>query len=71
MNPNQENNENWGRCAKCGEPVLVDPETGVPEPCAACASHSSHRAGAMGTVLLIAGVAALVGLVYLCVRILL
>lgn len=71
MSVTSENNENWGKCPKCGEPVLKDPETGKFEPCAACASHASKRAGAMGTVLLIAGVAAIAGLVYLCIRILL
>ena len=71
MNAKTENNENWGKCPKCGEPVLKDPETGTLEPCAACASHESQRVGAMGAVLLVAGVAALVGLVYLCVKVLL
>lgn len=70
MNTKTKSNENWGTCLKCGEPVLLHSETGAPERCATCASRASHQAGAMGAVLLTAGVAAIVGLVYLCVRIL-
>lgn len=63
-------NENWGTCPKCGEPVLINPSTGKMEPCAACASRKSPGV-AMGTMLLIAGVAIVAGLVYFCIRILL
>jgi uncharacterized protein (DUF983 family) len=65
-----ESNENWGTCPKCGEPVLIDPKTGKMQPCATCASQSSPGV-AMGVVLVIAGIAAIGGLIYLCIRILL
>lgn len=71
MIANAENNENWGQCPKCGEPMLIDPNTGKTEPCAMCASLASKRVGVMGIGLLIAGIAAIVALVYFCVRILL
>jgi uncharacterized protein (DUF983 family) len=65
-----EDNQNWGTCPKCGEPVLLDPKTGQAEPCATCASLASKSAGSAGMALLIAGVVALIGLVYFCVSIL-
>jgi hypothetical protein len=67
---NTKTNENWGTCLKCGEPVLLHPQTDAPEPCATCASRASKQTFAMGVVLLTAGVVAIVGLVYLCIRIL-
>ena len=70
MDKNIASNENWGACPKCGEPVLINPSTGEMEPCAACASRKSPGI-AIGTILFLAGVAAVVGLVYLCIRILL
>lgn len=71
MNANAERNDNWGQCPKCGEPVLIDPDTGKAEPCAACASLSSKQVGIMGIVLLVMGIVAVGGLVYFCIRILL
>ena len=70
MDKSTMSNENWGACPKCGEPVLINPSTGMMEPCAACASRKSPGI-AIGTILLIAGIAAVIGLVYLCIRILL
>jgi hypothetical protein len=60
-------NDNWGTCPKCGEPVLINPSTGQIEPCASRKSPGI----AVGTILVFAGIAAVVGLVYLCIRILL
>ncbi|MEO7402427.1 MAG: hypothetical protein ABIU95_02015 [Burkholderiales bacterium] len=70
MNTSTTSNENWGTCPGCGEPVLINPSTGKMEPCAACASRKSPGV-AMGTMLLIAGIAIVVGLVYFCIRVLL
>jgi hypothetical protein len=70
MDKSTASNENWGTCPRCGEPVLVNPSTGMREPCATCASRKSPGI-AIGTILFIAGIAAVAGLVYLCIRILL
>jgi uncharacterized protein (DUF983 family) len=70
MNTSTASNENWGTCPRCGEPVLINPSTGKMEPCAACESRKSPGV-AIGTMLFIAGIVAVVGLVYLCIRILL
>lgn len=70
MGTSTASNENWGTCPKCGDPVLINPSTNKMELCAACASRKSPGI-AIGAILLIAGVAALIGLVYLCIRILL
>jgi hypothetical protein len=64
-------NPNWGKCPKCGAPVMIDPETGKPQPCAQCASAASPYSGTLGIVFLLFGLAAIVGLVYLCIEILL
>lgn len=64
-------NENWGTCPKCGEPVLIDPSTGTAEPCAACASHASPTGRALGTTWIVAGIALIVILVYVCIQMLL
>jgi uncharacterized protein (DUF983 family) len=64
-------NENWGGCPKCGQPVLIDPATGVAEPCAACASHASKGGRALGIFWLVLCLAAIVALVYFCIRTLL
>jgi uncharacterized protein (DUF983 family) len=64
-------NPNWGKCPKCGAPVMIDPETGKLQACARCASAASPYSGALGIVFLLVGVAAIVGLVYLCIEILL
>lgn len=71
MSVNKTNNDNWTTCGKCGEPVLIDPNTGKAEPCANCATIASKPGVASGTLLVIAGIVAIVGLVYLCIRILL
>jgi uncharacterized protein (DUF983 family) len=65
-----EKNENWGTCPKCGEPVLIDPKTGKAELCANCASRKSPGV-AIGSLLVVTGVVAIVVLVYLCIQILL
>ena len=70
MDKSAVSNENWGTCPTCGEPVLINPSTNKMEPCATCASRKSPGI-AIGTILLIAGIAAVIGLVYLCIRILL
>jgi len=64
-------NENWGECPKCGSPVLIDQETGQPQPCSNCASLASRSGGLLGGyfLLLLAVVVAL--LVYFCIRLLL
>lgn len=71
MNMNTESNENWGTCPKCGEPVLIDPNTGKMQPCATCASLADKPGIAMRAVWIIGGLVAIVALVYLCIRILL
>ncbi len=71
MTSSAESNENWGACPTCGEPVLIDPNSGKAEACATCGSLAAKGVGAIGITLLTAGLAAVVGLVYLCVRILL
>jgi hypothetical protein len=70
MDKSTASNENWGACPKCGEPVLINSSTNQMEPCATCASRKSPGI-AIGTILLIAGIAAFAGLVYFCIRILL
>ena len=71
MNANVARNENWGTCPQCGEPVLIDPNSGQAEPCATCASLSSQGVGRLGIFLLVSGTAAVAALIYVCVRILL
>ncbi len=71
MKLNAENNDNWGTCPKCGEPVMIDPKSGKAQPCATCASSASKMNVAMGIFLLAAGIAVIAGLVYFCIRILL
>ena len=63
-------NENWGKCPKCGTPVLINPSTGKAESCATCATRRSPGV-ALGALLTIAGVVAIVASVYFCIRILL
>ncbi|HEX4412059.1 MAG TPA: hypothetical protein VH107_00430 [Lacipirellulaceae bacterium] len=70
MVTNLNQNENWGTCPRCGEPVLIDPVTHKAEPCATCASRKSPGV-AMGTLGVIAGIIAIAALAYLCIRILL
>jgi hypothetical protein len=70
VNKIAESNDNWRACPQCGEPVLIDPKTGRVQPCANCASQKSPGV-AVGSLLIIAGVFAIVVLVYLCIRILL
>jgi uncharacterized protein (DUF983 family) len=65
-----ESNDNWHTCPKCGEPVLIDPKTGRVQPCANCTSQKSPGI-AVGSLLVIAGIVAIIVLVYLCIRILL
>jgi len=64
-------NDNWGTCPKCGQPVLIDPATGVAEPCAACVSHASPTGRALGTTWIIAGIVLIVILVVVCIQMLL
>ena len=71
MSSNTATNENWGTCPKCGEPVLIDPATGVAESCATCASHASPTGRALGTAWIVAGIFAIVVLVYVCIQLLL
>ncbi len=58
-----DNNENWGKCPKCGSPLLIDPETSQMEACSNCMSEASPVglfAGSLGILLgLIAFVAIL------------
>jgi hypothetical protein len=66
-----ENNPNWGQCPKCGSPVMIEPKTGVLQPCSNCLSLASRSGGLLGgywLLVLLVGVAALV---YFCVRMLL
>jgi len=61
-------NENWGKCPKCGSPVLIDPGTGRAETCSNCASLAS-KAGLYAGVHWIVAWLVVVGLiVYLCLR---
>lgn len=71
MNTGTVTNENWGTCPTCGQPVLIDPATGSAEPCAACVSHASPTGRALGAAWIVAGVALVVILVYVCIRMLL
>jgi hypothetical protein len=61
-------NENWGQCPKCGSPVLIDPSTGRAEPCGNCATLASRAGFYAGLFWILAGLAALVLVVYFCVR---
>ncbi|WP_146447655.1 hypothetical protein [Bythopirellula polymerisocia] len=45
-----DNNENWGKCPKCGSPVLIDPVTSQMEPCSNCLSEASPVGLLTGTV---------------------
>ena len=69
MKNESEINENWGKCPQCGQPVLIDPKSGKAEACSNCASLRSQTAGMWGVASLIAGVAAVVVLVYFCIAI--
>jgi uncharacterized protein (DUF983 family) len=71
MNSSVASNENWGACPKCGEPVLIDPATGIAEPCAACMSHASPTGRALGTAWIVGGIALIVVLVVVCIEMLL
>ena len=71
MNVNIAHNDNWKECPTCGEPVLIDPQTGQTQPCANCATVKSKPIAAAGILLLALGIAAIITLVFLCIRILL
>ena len=61
-------NENWGKCPKCGTPVLIDPETGRAEPCGNCASLASRSGLYTGLFWIVAGIAIVILIVYFCIR---
>ena len=67
---NTDNNENWAKCPACGEPVMIDPNTGKAEPCATCASLATKQVGVLGVGVLLAGAALVVGVVYYCLQLL-
>ncbi len=48
-------NENWGKCPRCGSPLLVDPQTEKAEPCANCASQKSAGGLLGGTFAIVLG----------------
>lgn len=53
-------NENWGKCPKCGSPLLIDPATSQMEACSNCVSEASPVglfAGSIGILLGLAVVA--------------
>ncbi len=63
-------NENWGECPKCGLPVLIDPATGVPEPCGNCAAKASPWGLYFGGVAIVCGLLVFGLLMYFCIRLL-
>jgi uncharacterized protein (DUF983 family) len=69
MNVNSGNNDNWVACPRCGEPLLIDPKSGKAEACANCASLANKKMGTIGIGLVMTGVAIVVALVYICIRI--
>ena len=53
-------NENWGKCPKCGSPVLIDPVTSQMEECSNCLAGASPVglfAGSFGILLALVVVA--------------
>lgn len=53
-------NDNWGKCPKCGSPILIDPVTSQMEACSNCESVASpvgFFAGGLGILLVFAVVA--------------
>ena len=64
-------NDNWGTCPKCGQPVMIDPKTGVAEPCATCLSSASPTGRTLGTLWILACLAAIAILVAVCIQMLL
>jgi hypothetical protein len=55
-------NANWLDCPRCGQPRLVDSDTGMPEPCASCESRASKRVTIARVFAYLAGVAAVLSL---------
>ncbi len=66
-----DNNENWGKCPKCGSPVLIDPETSIPEPCSNCAANASPWGLYAGVIGILLAVVVFVVVLAICIRILL
>ena len=73
MTPEQHLHESdaWVPCERCGKPLLIDPETGEPEPCASCRTSSSVVAVAGGVGLILIGLALVAVLVGVSIAILL
>ncbi len=65
-----EGNENWGKCPKCGSPVMIDPETGDAEVCSRCESLASSTVGWLGGYFFVFVVAAIIVLVCYCIHLL-
>lgn len=61
----------WTSCPRCGKPLLIDPKTGEPEPCASCRTSSSLLAVAGGVGLIVGGIALIAALVGVSIAILL
>jgi uncharacterized protein (DUF983 family) len=66
-----DNNENWGKCPKCGSPVLINPDTSEAEACSNCASAASKGGIYGGTLGIVIDLAVVALVVYLCIRLLL
>ncbi|MEK6250207.1 MAG: hypothetical protein N2C12_18630 [Planctomycetales bacterium] len=64
-------NENWGECANCGSPVLINPDTGEAEACGKCVAEASPRGLQAGALSILLGVLVFGAVVYFCFRILL
>jgi uncharacterized protein (DUF983 family) len=71
MNLNSATNDNWGTCPKCGQPVLIDPKSGVAEACATCLSNASPTGRTLGIIWIVAGLVAIGLLVVVCIQMLL
>ena len=61
-------NENWQDCPTCGAPVLVDPQSGRPDPCSSCAAKQSNVGLYLGGLALLIGLSGVAFLVYICIR---
>ena len=70
-NMSTDSNENWSKCAICGSPVLINPDSGQLEACGECAAQTSPRGLQAGMLGIMLGVVALGVVLYVCFRILL
>ena len=64
-------NPNWGKCLRCGTPLLIDPKTNQMEPCANCESLDSPTGGFFAGFFLVIILFAMGYLIYFCIKMLL